>query len=281
VGQYQLSPDFALGMVMMRLLLINTPKAVIYIPAGFCLTVLVILLWRAASFRKRCIILGCTALVSSLLAVLIALVSSHVVCALFHPGIGIRREGDRIFVQYDIRLSPVTAKFLPHITGELLPESETRFFERMTGMPITFSRDDRGKVTRLTVRFLGNASAYEKISDEPPKAPEPVKPRVAIKLDPKLLDAIVGHYEHPPQAVWPTAGIKVTIWREGDRLFGQAQGKDVLQGAFEIYPESETNFFLKVNGAQLTFIKNDKGEVTTVIHHAAGYPDSVGKKLKE
>jgi hypothetical protein len=27
------------------------------------------------------------------------------------------------------------------------------------------------------------------------------------------------------------------------------------------------------------FIKNDKGEVTAVLHHA-GVPDSVGKKLK-
>jgi hypothetical protein len=48
----------------------------------------------------------------------------------------------------------------------------------------------------------------------------------------------------------------------------------------EIYPQSETNFFLKINGAQLTFIKNDKGEVTSVIHHAARVPDSEGKKVK-
>jgi hypothetical protein len=27
---------------------------------------------------------------------------------------------------------------------------------------------------------------------------------------------------------------------------------------------------LKINGAQGTFIKNDKGEVTAVIHHMAG-----------
>jgi GH35 family endo-1,4-beta-xylanase len=121
---------------------------------------------------------------------------------------------------------------------------------------------------------------YERDSDQPPKGSEPPKPHVVVKLDTKLLDAIVGHYEHPPNAVWPPTGIKVTIWREGDQLFGQAWGKDVLQGAFEIYPESETNFFLKVNGAQLTFIKNDQGEVTSVIHHAAGVPDSVGKKLK-
>ena len=47
-GQYQLSPDFALGIFAMRQLLMNVPKATIYIPAGFCLAMLVVLLWRAA-----------------------------------------------------------------------------------------------------------------------------------------------------------------------------------------------------------------------------------------
>jgi hypothetical protein len=191
-------------------------------------------------------------------------------------------RSDRLFAQATgARAWPVDA-FLPPVAGELLPQSETCFFERLSGIPMTFSRDARDKVTGLTAHCRGNAFSYEKISNQPPKAPEPVKPRVAIKLEPKFLDAIVGHYEHPPQAVWPTAGIKVTIWREGNQLFGLARGKDVLQGAFEIYPESETNFFIKLNGAQLTFIKNDKAEVTSVIHHSyrGVMPDSVGRKLK-
>jgi acetyl esterase/lipase len=107
----------------------------------------------------------------------------------------------------------------------------------------------------------------------------PAQSHVVIKLDTKLLDAIVGQYEFAPNAVFPT-GIKVSIWREGDQLVSQAWGENVLKGAFHIYPESETNFFLKVNGAQLTFIKNDKREVTAVIHNVEGIPDIEGKKLK-
>ena len=44
---------------------------------------------------------------------------------------------------------------------------------------------------------------------------------------------------------------------------------------------SETNFFFKIDGSQLTFIKNDKGEVTAVIHRASrgGTPDTLGRKL--
>jgi hypothetical protein len=161
----------------------------------------------------------------------------------------------------------------------LLPESETVVFERLSGVPITFSRDARGNVTGLTGHYHGNAFSYEKISDQPP-APEPLKPCAAIKLDTKLLDACVGHYEFAPNATFPT-GMKLTIRREGEQLVGQAWGKDVLEGAFDIYPESETNFFCPIDGAQLAFIKNGKGEVTAVNHHYPGSPGSEGKKLKD
>jgi hypothetical protein len=75
------------------------------------------------------------------------------------------------------------------------------------------------------------------------------------------------------------AGAKLTIRRNGDHLVWQTLGI-FLSRAFDLYPESETNFFLKINGAQVTFIKNDKGEVMAIIHHVAGLPESEGKKLK-
>jgi CubicO group peptidase (beta-lactamase class C family) len=290
VGQYQLSPDFAMGMLTTRLLLRHAPKAVIYIPASLCLIVLFIFLRRAATARKRWIILASAALTGCLLAALTPVAVSRLLCALLHPTIGIRREGNHLFVRYDIRLSPVAAKFvpphalqgLPHITGELLPESESRFFGRTTGMPVTLSRDDRGKVTRLTAHILGATFAHEKISDQPPKAYEPPKLRVAIKLDTELLDACVGQYDFAPDTTFPT-GIKATIRREGDQLLWQARGKNAFPGAFNIYPESETNFFFKMSGAQLTFIKNDHGEVTAVSLHDGAWlplPDGVGRKVK-
>jgi hypothetical protein len=292
VGQYQLSPDFALGMLTIRQFLLNAPKAVIYVPAGFCLAVLLVLLWRAASFRKRCIILGGAALASCLLAALMALVLSHMVCTLLHPGVGIRREGNRIFAQYTLNLDRLSApiasklfpqipiKLLPHLMVELLPESETHFFDRLTGLPVTFSQDDRGNATRLTAPYQGKAFSYEKISDQPPKAPEPPHRPVSIKLDTKLLDVCAGHYEFTPKALFPT-GMKLTIWREGDHLVGQAWGEKVPTGIFDIYPESETNFFPKtIDWLQLTFIKNDKGEVTSVHYHLVWCPDIEGKKLK-
>jgi hypothetical protein len=100
-------------------------------------------------------------------------------------------------------------------------------------------------------------------------------------LAPTLLDAIVGDYEFAPKAGIPLfTGMKLKIWRKSDQLVGRARGENTLQGAVDLYPESETNYLIKVNGAQLTFIKDDRGVVTTVVHRETGVPDMVGKKLK-
>ncbi len=112
----------------------------------------------------------------------------------------------------------------------------------------------------------------------PRTAPQAPTPHVIIKLDAKLLYACIGEYEIAPDNVLFT-GTKVTIRRKGDHLVWQAFGKIPLPGASDLYPESETSFFLTKYGLQVTFIKNDKGEVTAIIHHKAGLPDSEGKKL--
>jgi CubicO group peptidase (beta-lactamase class C family) len=91
--------------------------------------------------------------------------------------------------------------------------------------------------------------------------------RVAIKIDPKILDAYVGQYELRPDFI-------ITMTKEGDSLMTQATG----QPKFELFPESETKFFLKVVDAQVTFVKDDKGAVTHLIMHQGG--DRTAKKIK-
>jgi hypothetical protein len=119
---------------------------------------------------------------------------------------------------------------------------------------------------------------------EPPRtAPQVSTPHIAIKLDAQLLDACVGEYEMTPDNVFGI-GAKVTIRRDGDHLVWEAFGGNTLPGGLDFYPESETTFFHKGRRAQttVTFIKDEKGEVTALIHRLAelGLPDSEGKKLK-
>jgi hypothetical protein len=88
---------------------------------------------------------------------------------------------------------------------------------------------------------------------------ELAKGRIPVSLDPKTYDSYLGNYELVP-------GFVVTVTREGDRLFAQATG----QPRFELYAESETKFFLKVVDAQMTFVKDDKGQVDHLILHQGG-----------
>lgn len=88
---------------------------------------------------------------------------------------------------------------------------------------------------------------------------ELAKGRTAIALDPKVYDAYAGHYELQP-------GFVITVTKEADRLFAQATG----QGKAEVFPESETKFFYTVVDAQLTFVRDGKGQVTHLILHQNG-----------
>ena len=42
----------------------------------------------------------------------------------------------------------------------------------------------------------------------------------------------------------------------------------------------DVDSFRILNGAQVTFIKDAKSEVTAIIRHKPGLPDSEGKKIK-
>ena len=56
-----------------------------------------------------------------------------------------------------------------------------------------------------------------------------------------------------------------TSWSplEDGKLMTQATG----QGKVQVFPETETKFFLKVTDAQIEFFKDDKGAVTHLVLH--------------
>jgi CubicO group peptidase (beta-lactamase class C family) len=75
--------------------------------------------------------------------------------------------------------------------------------------------------------------------------------RTAVKVNPKIYDAYVGQYQLRPERFF-------TVSEEGDRLF-----IDVPRYfKSELFPLSEVRFFLKTADLELTFIKDDKGQVT-------------------
>lgn len=80
-----------------------------------------------------------------------------------------------------------------------------------------------------------------------------------VKVDPKIYDSYAGDYELAPNFV-------ITITNEAGKLMGHPTGQPKL----ELFPTSETEFFLKEINAQVTFVKNDQGQVTELILNQNG-----------
>ena len=97
--------------------------------------------------------------------------------------------------------------------------------------------------------------------------------RLSAAGGPIDVEIVIGHAQFGKYELSPTFALTVT--REGDRLITQATG----QGKLEVFPESETKFFLKVVDAQLTFVKED-GKVTNVILHQNGR-DMKAKRVED
>jgi mono/diheme cytochrome c family protein len=119
------------------------------------------------------------------------------------------------------------------------------------------------KGSRFVVTAHFDNSAKNKYNPDPTKAVRFGEPtydemlvgyadviRVIPKLDPKLLDTYVGEYQ-------VRQGLNFTITREGDKLFALAPNF----GKNELYLDFEDRFTISLMGAQLTFIRNEKGEV--------------------
>ncbi len=91
---------------------------------------------------------------------------------------------------------------------------------------------------------------------------EQMKPQESVKVDKTVssdkYDDYAGRYDY--------GGAIMKIRRDGDHLFAQLAG----QPEYEIFPKSENEFFWKVVDAQVTFVRDEKGEVTHVLHHQGG-----------
>ena len=101
--------------------------------------------------------------------------------------------------------------------------------------------------------------------DKPYSLPEAPK---QVEVSQEILKKYVGEY-----ALMPNFSIIITL--EGNQLKGQATG----QSAFDLFPEKENLFYLKVVNAKVEFIRNEKGEVTELILYQNGQQPR-GKKIK-
>ena len=89
---------------------------------------------------------------------------------------------------------------------------------------------------------------------------EQARPRTAIRIDPAVLDRYVGHFR------FEDVSQVGTITRDGERLFAKMVGQPI----WEIFPESDHEFFLKVAAAQISFIVEPNGTANALVLHHNG-----------
>jgi D-alanyl-D-alanine-carboxypeptidase/D-alanyl-D-alanine-endopeptidase len=129
---------------------------------------------------------------------------------------------------------------------------------------------------RVGVVLLSNAETSAGVDDIgrhllDPSVPllTPPKEHKQVTVDPKLFDGYIGRYQLAPNFI-------ITITRDGDHLFEQATG----QPKFEIFPEGDRDYFLKVVDAQITFVADGKGHATELVLHQNGR-DAHGNRIED
>ncbi|HMN43179.1 MAG TPA: DUF3471 domain-containing protein [Povalibacter sp.] len=119
-------------------------------------------------------------------------------------------------------------------------------------------------VRQHTFQDLNHGTSYFSIAHTalpfllPPTTPLAAT-RKAITLDPQLIQRYAGSFQLAPNLI-----AKLTA--ENSHLFVRLTG----QAEFELFPESETEFFFKVVDAQVTFVKDGAGNVSHLVLHQYG-----------
>ena len=139
-----------------------------------------------------------------------------------------------------------------------------------TGRYIGFKAEKRRGVVVLAnsandVDDIGQYLLGDRAEVKDYKAP---KARKIAAINPRVFDGFVGQYQ------FPMSKVRMTITREGDRLFGQMTGQQKI----EFFPETETDVFCTVVDAQMTFVKDASGQVTHLILHQNGIDQKVRKE---
>lgn len=132
---------------------------------------------------------------------------------------------------------------------EIFAETERRFFATIADVQFTFEGDASAPAATMTLHQAGRATTGKRVAAKATPAPE----RPVVAVAPAVLDGYVGRYQFTP-------AMAITVTRQDARLFAQATG----QGAFELFAESDTRFFAKVAGIEVSFDRDAAGRATTL-----------------
>ena len=140
-------------------------------------------------------------------------------------------------------------------------EKDKFFYDADAMATIAFERIKSGTVKELKTVNLRGIDIWIKTNKSIPD-------ENGIKVAEQILKTYTGIYEVSPDFAF-------SVSNEQGRLFLQATGQEKL----EMFAETPTTFFLKVNDAQLEFVKDDSGKVTKAILKQGGR-ETDARKIK-
>ena len=125
------------------------------------------------------------------------------------------------------------------------PLSETEFFFPNSFTRLIFSLDSGGRPVRAELRPRAG------MVDTAVRTSKPLPSRKEVEVSTSILQNYTGTYELAPN-------FHLTVTLEGGNLMTEATGQSKVQ----VFPESETKFFLKTTDAQIEFILDASGHAT-------------------
>lgn len=153
----------------------------------------------------------------------------------------VRRDGNRL-----------AATLAGSGTRKMFPIEKDKFLVEDAFMYATFKRDSFETIISFVTDDRGRFDTWKRTEKK-------VEEKKAITVSEAILERYTGEFELQP-------GFTITFTREGNRLMTQATG----QGKFEVFPESETKFFLKVVDAQVEFVADPDGKFNRMILYQGG-----------
>lgn len=121
----------------------------------------------------------------------------------------------------------------------------------------------------LTTSLTAQAAQTAKPEQQGAKPPAAAnQDRKEVKVPEKVLKTYVGEYELTPERI-------LTITLEKGYLWGQPTGQESRQ----MFPESQTKFFLKDAPVEVTF-QTEKGKVVGLTMKQGDRPERELKKIK-
>jgi len=122
-----------------------------------------------------------------------------------------------------------------------------------------------GFVTDLAEHYSQVASYMRLMGLIPPSALPP-KPRTAIDLPTGVLSRYVGRYDLPPSVLQDAPAFLLEVTLMEGALYLKPTGRPAVR----IWPETETDFFVKEVDVQITFTKDSSGAIIGLVVHQNG-----------